>query len=344
MTKNKNISSGKWAALSAIAAAFVTSIALLIASCTIDRRDPNDPDVLLSFSPAMYMQVDGELLGGYPDDRPFSVWAWVNDAPANSGPASTTSGSSPNDGSAPDDAPVVPASAWKFIENSKVVHISGDLWTPDVNVYWPSRDKRMTVIASAPYGRASSCSLSEGVTFSDVDMTSESADLLYSIPQTSLDKMEDGGKVPVPFNHALCQIAFRVKNRADAPNNGQIRLRRLTIDGVLTRGTFHSLPEPSWTLAGAPSPLTFFEGDFITRNVSDPVGVSRLAIPQDLDTFVTVEYDLCTPSGTTTHTATSGPLQTALQSGRRYIYTLSIGLDDIRFISELIEHDFTTEN
>lgn len=317
MTKNKNISSGKWAALSTIAAAFVTSIALLIAGCTIDRRDPNDPDVLLSFSPAMYMQVDGELLGGYPDDRPFSVWAWVNDAPA---------------------------STWKYIENSKVVHISGDLWTTDGNVYWPSRDKRMTVIASAPYGRASSCTLSEGVTFSDVDMTSESADLLYSTPQTSLDKMEDGGKVPVPFNHALCQIAFRVKNRADAPNNGQIRLRRLTIDGVLTRGTFHSLPEPSWTLAGAPSPLTFFEGDFITRNVSDPVGVSRLAIPQDLDTFVTVEYDLCTPSGTTTHTATSGPLQTALQSGRRYIYTLSIGLDDIRFISELIEHDFTTEN
>lgn len=320
MTKNKNISSGKWAALSTIAAAFVTSIALLIAGCTIDRRDPNDPDVLLSFSPAMYMQVDGELLGGYPDDRPFSVWAWVNDAP------------------------VAPASAWKFIENSKVVHISGDLWTPDGNVYWPSRDKRMTVIASAPYGRASSCSLSEGVTFSDVDMTSESADLLYSIPQTSLDKMEDGGKVLVPFNHALCQIAFRVKNRADAPNNGQIRLRRLTIDGLLTRGTFHSLPEPSWTLAGDPSPLTFFEGDFITRNVSDPVGVSWLAIPQDLDTFVTVEYDLCTPSGTTTHTSTSRPLQTALQSGRRYIYTLSIGLDDIRFISELIEHDFTTEN
>ncbi|MGN1211651.1 MAG: fimbrillin family protein [Candidatus Cryptobacteroides sp.] len=320
MTHKTNISSGKVAAMTAT----MVAAALLTASCTIDRRDTSDFEVPLSFSPAMYMQVDGELLGGYPDDRPFAVWAWTADASS--------------------DIPDLTDGMELFLENAKAVHSGSDSWKVG-DVMWPPRDRKMAVMAASPYGAASSCSLSEGIAFDNVDLLSDAIDLLYCTPQTNLYKMHGDGKVMIPFSHALCQISFRVKNRVDADLGEQIRLKKITLNGAFTSGSFHSLPSPVWTTTGDHSTLTFFEGDSATGNEPQAVGQSLLVIPQDLNTFVTVEYEYCTGAGTdiTQHLITC-PLQTPLSSGRRYIYTLSIGIDDVKFVSELIEQHFTTEN
>jgi hypothetical protein len=68
-------------------------------------------------------------------------------------------------------------------------------------------------------------------------------------------------------------------------------------------------------------------------------------LPQVLDTYVTVEFDYTTFAGTTiTQTLkTTNPIKTALQPGRTYTYTLSVGIDDVLFLQELIEEEMRND-
>ncbi|MGN0188119.1 MAG: fimbrillin family protein [Candidatus Cryptobacteroides sp.] len=296
----------------------LTLLSALLAACAIERRDPNDPDVALSFQPAMYMQMDGEWQGDYPEDRPFGVWAWSLDADKEWGSDS--------------------ASAEVFLENEEISPSSLGLWCSQTPVLWPPRDRNLTFIAGSPYSRVDACSKENGIEFRDVDLTCDRTDLLYTVLQTDLNKISGGGNVTMPFSHALCQVSFRVKNRGTVSEKEQIRIRKIGLSSVLCKGSFRSLPEPFWTTEDQTCDLTFFEGDFLSDILPTDIGQSFLVIPQKLDTTVDVVYEYHTAAGTYITCHSSCPLTASLLPGRRYIYTLTAGIDDVKFMTEVIVH------
>ena len=61
-------------------------------------------------------------------------------------------------------------------------------------------------------------------------------------------------------------------------------------------------------------------------------------LTQKLDTEVTVEYDYVTEAGTfITQKLKTTALQKALQPGKNYTFTITVGIDDVKFLVEIIE-------
>jgi hypothetical protein len=125
----------------------------------------------------------------------------------------------------------------------------------------------------------------------------------------------------------------------------EIIIKSIRIDEVKHRGSFTSLPQPRWVVEDAETSLLFFEGEQATRNVSAPIGRSWNVIPQALSTRVTVEYEYRTAANTGfTLTLKTCDLETNLKPGRHYTYTLSVGIDDVKFLLEIIEDKFVHED
>ena len=170
-------------------------------------------------------------------------------------------------------------------------------------------------------------------------MLTSQADLLYSEPQADMDKVDRHGVVVLPFKHALAQVDFCVKNRVFKEE--EIIIKSIRIDEVKHRGSFTSLPQPSWKVEDAETPLMFFEGEQATSNNAEPIGRRWNVVPQELSTRVTVEYEYRTAANTGfTLKLKTCDLETNLKPGRHYTYTLSVGIDDVKFLLEIIEDRF----
>ena len=113
------------------------------------------------------------------------------------------------------------------------------------------------------------------------------------------------------------------------------------MDNVAGSGTFSSLKSPQWQTGNRNASLTFLEEPFETGPNPEPVGRKWLVIPQDINTPLTVEYDFSTASGETiTQRLQTIPLKMRLEGGKSYTLTLSIGIDDVKFLKELIKDRF----
>lgn len=290
---------------------------LLSAGCTLDRTNDYDPEVELSFHPEMYLAAKSDINEEYPDTQPFAVCAWT----------------------------LSRNSAWSENSSEAVMYLDNETAHPGDNGYrlseptlWPSKKERLNVIAYTPVEAFTSCTKENGAECT-YDILESQTDLLYTDPQADLDKMECGGLVQLPFRHALCKVAFEVKNRV--AKNEEIIVKSIRIDGVKHRGGFASLPQPTWTTEDDTTPLLFFEGEQETENTPAEIGRSWYIIPQDLSTKVTVEYEYRTAADTGfTLTLKTCDLQTKLEPGRQYTYTLSVGIDDVKFLLEIIEDRF----
>ena len=286
----------------------ISVLAVVACSCSVDVRKDWDPDVELCFQPAMYMQVDGQELGDYPLNEEFGVSAWTEA----DGKAVTS------------DIRVLPG------EGS---------WSCEGGRLWPARGEKLGFIAYAPYGKASECSLEKGVRFDNVDVLKDQTDLLYTDIQGGLEKMECGGVATVPFRHALCQISFRAGSSKQPEE--RIVLKRISIEQVSHCGSFCSVSKPQWNITGDRKEVVFFEG---SKNVtSQPVsyGKSLLVLPQELDTVISVEVEFFNADGTSINqTLKTVDIETALEPGLHYVYTLSLSFDRASVQTELIEHHY----
>lgn len=285
--------------------------ALALCACSVDRRNSYDPDIKLAFQPAMYMQVDGGKTEDYPQDTPFGISTWLND---DNGAASP------------------------LLSDAKVSG-GADLWSVDGGKLWPARGTSMSVLAYAPYGRAASCKLEQGVVFSGVDMSKDDTDLLYSDLQSGLEKMTCGGVVSVPFKHALSQVSFRVYDCVEAAE--KVVIKSIRMKSVRYKGDFQSRPSPEWNISNETIELEIFSGEQEPKVIPSEIGRSALVIPQALESVVCVDFEYYTIGGThITQHLESKPLRTSMAPGLRYVYTLGIGIDEIHFQTELIEHHF----
>lgn len=293
--------------------------ALAMAGCTINRQNLHDPDVTMVFQPGMYMHVADDDAERYPENQSFGISAW----------------------SLPD------GSSWSSSRNKATEYISGfkaepldELrWTCGEDLLWPSVADNLTFLAWSPYGSADKCDKQNGISFRIEDIFREQTDILYTDPLQDRCKLECGGVVTIPFRHALSQVSVSVKNRV--ADNEKITLKSIEIDRTAVSGTFKSLRAEQWETGSEYGPAIFFEGEHLTGAHPEPVGRTWLMIPQEIETSLTVTYDFTTVSGETiTQRLKTIPLKMRLEAGRSYNLTLSIGIDDVKFLKEIIKDRF----
>ncbi len=254
----------------------------------------------------------------YPEALPFGVSAWLL----------------PEGQSFADHA----AEASEFLTRCEVAY-DGAEWSCVPTKEWSPKTTRLSFIGYAPYDAAAGCDAVRGVVFDNVDTSLEQTDLLYTDVVADRSKTESGGEVALPFRHALCRVDFRVKNLV--ADDEKVVVRSITLDAAAQCGSFHSLPEPAWQLDASRAPITFFEGEAPTDHTPREAGRSVLMLPQELDAPVTVEYDYTASHGVVLHQRLSTKtVTTRLEAGRHYVYTLSVGIDEVKFLLEVIENHF----
>ncbi len=209
------------------------------------------------------------------------------------------------------------------------------VWTTADEPLWPSRHNTLTVIGYAPHGAATRCTREEGVVFTADTRTSECPDIMFTPLLVERTKFTDGGRITLPFRHALAEVEFRVRNQAYEGEG--IVIRSIKVDGVAVEGTFHSLPEPTWRTSDTRIAAEFFSGTQETSHTAAPIGKTLRIIPQDLRSGVTIEYDYRTAAGTTLPVVvTTNPLKLRLDGGRRYTLTLAVSMNAAKVVEQEI--------
>ena len=298
---------------------------MLLAGCTIDAPIIYDPEVRLLFHPEMYHHIDDEEAAVYPLDQDFSVCAWTGDRlwlPLSRAFSQEVS----------------------LTDTIRKIKVNETLWAFEEEVMWPNKNQPLSVTAFTPCEEECEVSLEKGVQWS-TDVLQEQVDLLYVHKEKSRLGNVNNNILNLPFKHALSRVSFRVKNRVD--NIGahdvlsrphKITVTNIIIDGVKHKGSFCSLPSPTWNLDDEMQALEIFDGSFLTSGTPDPIGKEWLMVPQTFNTTVFVQYQYTTVEETTiTQRTSTVPLTATIEPGRDYIYTLSVGIDDVLFLKERLE-------
>ena len=304
---------------------FIFIALMLLAGCTIDAPTIYDPEVRLLFHPEMYHHIDDEEAAVYPLDQDFSVCAWTGDRqwlPLSRAFSQEVS----------------------LTDSIRKIQVTDTLWAFDEMVMWPTKKQVLTVTAYSPYDEDCEVSKEYGVQWS-TDILEEQVDLLYAHKERNRMGNVNNNIFHLPFNHALSRVSFRVKNRVD--NTGahdvlnrphKITVTNIIIEGVKHKGSFSSLPEPTWTLDEDMQKLEIFDGSFQTSGTPEPIGNVWLMVPQTFNTKVYVQFEYTTVEPTTiTQRLGTVPLTATIEPGHDYTYTLSVGIDDVLFLKERLE-------
>ena len=304
---------------------------VIAVGCTIDMPDVYDPELRILFQPGVYSHIEQVESNRFTPDMTMGVCAWLS---------SEDESWQQNVG---DEAPYLPLSEAYYQEvtvqkgDSNITH-TDTYWMVSDSTLWPSTTENLTFLAYAPYEAHCGCDAVKGVTYTTNTLDTQ-VDLLYTTPHTERYKSSNGGIVQLQFDHALCCVNFRVKNRVTTDE--KITLKRITIDKVHYKGSFASLCTPQWQLDEETTALSFYEGSHETQGLPEEIGDSYLLLPQQLDTQMTVEWEYTTAAGTSIEQRLQTiPLNMTLEAGWGYTYTLSIGIDDVKFLKEIVEHRF----
>lgn len=276
------------------------------------------------FQPGMYMHISQDDVEDFSTEKTFGVCAWLL----------------PNNKNWIDNLP----EALPYLEMTeahsetftiaKANAITDIFWIVNDNT-WKAGNENLAFFAYAPFEIPCSCTPSKGIACS-LDILKEQSDLLYTDPQSFKQQTSQGWLIPLTFKHALSQIQFRVCNRV--AQDEKIILKSLTLENVKFKGDFASLRIPQWIPEQETTSLVFHQNiDTITRQ---PIFVgNKLVIPQILDSKVTIEYDYISASGNIIEQKLQTDIiKTNLNSGNSYIYTISVGKNDVKFQEENITH------
>lgn len=279
----------------------------------------------------------------------FNVWAWWMDEEAGTNVTDFKS-------------------AVAYINQGEFVHRGNGSWGGEIPYYWPTEGS----LVFAGY----SPSLTVGGTF-DYDTEfkkftatgyrqshyiDQTADLMWfditdktynsNVNKDALGQDVNG--VPVVFHHALSwlQFCFKLKETENPlPQNWRITGVHLT--GIETEADFSSTSSPAWVKHGAPKELQVWSGTHLASTEpavleSTPAGV--VVIPQECaeeEASLVISYDLKKYLGTGTDEwlraqtvtlpLTAGTDGNAWLPGKKYVYTIVFGDNEIRIAPTVTE-------
>lgn len=238
--------------------------------------------------------------------------------------------------------------------------------------YWPNKGS-LTFAAYSPSGAAENCTAvawgAAGFTFTDFTVQNNPAahyDLLfseraYNKTQSEASSTTYKGGVDITFKHALSSVVFKAK-LGDTYEGHTITLKNITLKNTFTTGTFNQGLEDTngavttaaaWTGQATENTAGYvaFSGaeEINSTTAAEPAGATRLIVlPQELAhdgaNHVTIDVTYSIHNGTNeiAQTATiditdPGYSLTEFEIGKRYIFTLIIGLDKITFSPDVDE-------
>lgn len=281
--------------------------------CVNEEREHHDPVVPLAFEPVMHAQVRAGETPDNTENNSFGVSAWTLDQ--------TQNWSSESENAEP------------FLDREKLLR-DGVFWYPESKPDWPPYQYNLACIGFAPFDAVTQCDNSQGVVFDDVDTSTDPGDLRYTLPQANLSKNRNGGVVTLPMIPALCEVGFRVRGVSEY-ETARIFVRSISLENVKLKGSFHSLPNPSWELKDVTGAINFFEGDWPVGYSPQVIGETRRIIPQDLDASLRIAYDVVAPSQDRIPEEVFGlEIKRSLSAGHQYTFTLAISASGVEVIQE----------
>ena len=236
--------------------------------------------------------------------------------------------------------------------------------------YWPNKGS-LTFAAYSPTGAANDCTVAwgaAGFTFTNFTVQSDPAahyDLMfseraYNKTQSETSSTTYAGGVDITFKHALSSVVFKAK-LGDTYEGHTITLKNITLKNTFTTGTFNQGLEDTngavttaaaWSGQATENTTGYvaFSGteEITSTTAAEPAGATRLIVlPQELAhdgaNHVTIDVTYSIDNGTNEidQTATidisDGYSLTEFEIGKRYIFTLIIGLDKITFSPDVDE-------
>lgn len=237
--------------------------------------------------------------------------------------------------------------------------------------YWPKKGS-LTFAAYSPSGAAEDCTAvawgATGFTFTDFTVQNNPAahyDLLfseraYNKTQSETSSTTYKGGVDITFKHALSSVVFKTK-LGDTYEGHTITLKNITLKNTFTKGTFNQglvdennavTTAAAWTGQTAENTTGYvaFNGAEViaSTTAAEPADATRLIVlPQNLahgtnNVTIDVTYSIHNGTNEIDQTATinitdPGYSLTKFEIGKRYIFTLIIGLDKITFSPKVDE-------
>lgn len=249
--------------------------------------------------------------------------------------------------------------------------------TGGLTYYWP-KNGYLTFAAYSPSDLGTGVTHSygaNGLEITDFQVPAAATaqfDVLYS--ERSYNKQKGSANTNTPyddvdldFHHALSSIQFGIKTNTDYTSSVAIKLYKISVYGVNSKGNFSEgitdevsyANTPAWSsqseIVDAANAYVYYNNasgldvDSTEKllNGYDAYQTDLILLPQNLPAtgYVKIEYGI-DPAGTTTpeikqtHTVQLNTLSaTKWEPGKRYTYHVTIGLDEIYFAPEVIDWD-----
>lgn len=215
----------------------------------------------------------------------------------------------------------------KYLDNVNVSYRGSRGWLPEGTPFWP-HSEALRFIGYYPASLTMTCGDDGSVKMESLEVRGNGEDILVTDLTKSLTKNDS--IVGLPFYHALTKVDFRVMHGLGSGT--RVRVEKIGLKKVYTRGGFDSSSSLCWSPAGEPEDITVFEADGEGAEVLSvtprTLGDSMLLLPQDGGSSIEITYAFSTGgSGWITGQKMSTPAISAWEPDRHYTYTLKIQED-----------------
>lgn len=291
----------------------IAAAAIMASACAKTQADK--PDNSIHFFPVAAKSTKAIISGTtYPIDESFSVNAYVD-------------------------------GTYTYFEDNVASYSSTSaLWETSTSEYWPLSGS-LDFVAYSPSSAQGITTSASGISAENYTITSGAqmtTDLCYA-SATVADCSNHPEYVSLTFSHALSQVVFRVKAASYYNTSGRtvsISLNSLAMAGIysvgdLSDGTWENQEsENTYSLSATPTSLTYD-----ANNLPETIDIcSYLFIPQELgpNAELRVGYSVNQTVNSAPYNLDNPPVSIPLgsnvtewQPGKKYIYTISIGMDNL---------------
>jgi len=246
-------------------------LVLIAQACMSNKIEYLEPELDLVFDVVVSANTKtAEEETCYPTDESFGVWSYTLPTEKNW---------------IEDNEDAVAA----MIKENVIYDMENAWWEPVNRRSWTGSENNMSFFAYSPYSRECSFSKEDGITIKDYSIY-EDIDLMFSEGLYDLNRNVSNGIVHIPFVRALTLVDFKI--RSSLPTGTTIRVKKLTVKDIDTKGNFVSLPFARWRDLNESQDIVFFEGDMKLQNEPMNIGDAKFMIPQTMQPTIVLICDI----------------------------------------------------